>query len=67
MGINLEQPILSFLYKNYKGDVSLRQVTSPKIFFGDSEYHGDNTWLMEAYDVNKQEMRTFHLPDIINF
>lgn len=58
---------LKFTYKNWKGEVSERRIDthSVKIYYGEVEWHQGEQWLMEAYDVAKQDFRTFAIRDII--
>lgn len=54
-----------FEYINYKGIKSTRNVIPMSLYFGSTEFHPENQWLMVAYDINKQCERTFALNDII--
>lgn len=66
---NEHEPILQFTYKNYKGNVALRNVVNPKIIWGTSAWHNDGQpcWLLEAFDLDKQAIRGFAIDDIIGF
>ena len=55
----------SFEYINYKGTKSTRNVIPMSLYFGATEFHPENQWLMVAYDLDKQCERTFALNDII--
>lgn len=51
-------------YKNYRGEVAQRHIRPVKIFFGATEYHPDEQWLMEAVDLDKGETRVFAMRDM---
>lgn len=54
-----------FEYINYKGIKSVRNVIPMSLYFGSTEFHSENQWLMIAYDLDKHCERTFALKDII--
>ncbi|QGZ16235.1 hypothetical protein Hena1_00590 [Erwinia phage Hena1] len=60
-----ELPVLKFYYKNYRGEYGHRTVQDPKWRFGSTEYHKQPQWLIEAFDVEKQDFRTFAAADIV--
>jgi hypothetical protein len=51
-------------YTNYHGVRSFRHVQIVRVYYGSTEYHPEKQWLMEAKDLNKNEMRTFAIKDI---
>ena len=58
---------LQFEYKNYKDEISNRIVIPYKIWFGSTEFHKEEQWLLHAYDIEKCAERNFALRDIIKF
>lgn len=46
-------------YTNYKGKTAKRRIIPDKWYFGKTEYHPEDQWLLIAYDVEKQAWRTF--------
>ena len=54
-----------FEYIKYKGIKSTLNVIPMSLYFGATEFHPENQWLMVAYDLDKQCERTFALNDII--
>ncbi len=58
---------LEFRYLNYKGEQSWRKVIPLKTKFASSPYHneGKPTWLLEAWDVDKDASRDFQMTDIL--
>ncbi len=60
--MNLQTVII--LYTNYRGETALRKITPKKIWFGKTEYHPEEQWLLDAFDLDKQADRTFAMKDI---
>jgi hypothetical protein len=60
---------LEFKYKNWENVISDRSIdgNSIRIFYGHTEYHPEDQWLMEALDLDKVEKRTFAMKDILKF
>ncbi len=58
---------LHFTYRNYKGVTSDRKVIPLSIYFGSTEYHKEEQWLMSGFDLDKQADRVFAVCDIIGF
>ncbi|WAW11539.1 hypothetical protein vBAcePPAc_0162 [Aeromonas phage vB_AceP_PAc] len=54
-----------FEYINYKGIKSTRNVIPMSLYFGATEFHPENQWLIVAYDLDRQCERTFALKDIV--
>ncbi len=61
--MNIERKI-KICYTNYKGETAIRQIIPLQIWYGSTEYHPEEQWLLEAYDVDKQASRSFSLKDI---
>lgn len=63
------EPVLNFLYTNYKGETSLRSVVTPQLEYTTSEYHNDGKpcWLMLAWDLDKDDWRSFDILQIHSF
>ena len=51
-------------YTNWKGVTAFRRIIPKKIFFGSTEWHKEEQWLLEAYDVDKNADRSFAVKDI---
>lgn len=50
---------LLFEYKNWKGEIGIRKVAPDSIWFGSTDYHKDEQWLLNGLDIDKQEYRDF--------
>ncbi len=59
-----ESKIVVINYTNWKGVTALRKIIPKKIFFGSTEWHKEEQWLLEAYDVDKNADRSFAIKDI---
>jgi predicted DNA-binding transcriptional regulator YafY len=51
-------------YTNHRGLRSKRRVRPKKFFFGSSPFHDHVQWFLEAFDLEKDAVRTFALKDI---
>ena len=63
----MDNRVIKFEYKNWKGVTSIRTVTPINIWFGHTEWHKDDQWLLLALDEDKQAERNFAIKDILNF
>lgn len=54
-------------YKNYKGETSIRTIIPAKVHYGHTDYHKEDQWLMDVWDVDKDAPRTYSMMDIIEF
>lgn len=51
-------------YTNWKGETSERKIIPYYIWYGCNEWHPEPQWMVECYDVNKGEYRSFALNGI---
>jgi predicted DNA-binding transcriptional regulator YafY len=58
---------ISIRYRNWRGEVSVRRVLPETIWFGATEWHPEHQWLMDAVDLDRDEMRSFAIKDIVEF
>ncbi len=59
--------VITFNYKNWKDELSVRKVVPEHIWFGSTDFHKDEQWLMSAIDIEKKAKRDFALNDILEF
>lgn len=59
-----QKKIIHFKYCNYKGDLRMRTAIPVEIWFGSTEYHKEEQWLLKAFDLEKEENRDFAVRDI---
>jgi len=56
--------VVAILYTNYKGETGWRKIVPQKIWFGATEWHPENQWLLDAHDTEKDALRNFAMKDI---
>lgn len=62
---NAQLPVLKFYYKNYRGEQGVRSVQDPKWRYGSTEYHPTPQWLIDGFDLEKQDFRSYAAKDIV--
>jgi predicted DNA-binding transcriptional regulator YafY len=55
-----------FDYTNYKGETGKRRAQMICIFYGSNEWHKEEQWLLEAYDMDKRDFRFFAMSAMKN-
>ena len=61
--IELEK-VINILYTNWKGETRVRRIIPKKIWFGKTDWHPEDQWLLQALDTEKNESRDFAIKDI---
>ena len=56
--------VVSLVYTNYRGETAVRQVLPKRIWFGKTDWHPEEQWLLDAFDIEKQADRSFAIKDI---
>ena len=56
--------VTRIIYTNHKGKTSDRRIVPDTLWFGETEYHPGNQWLLKAFDLDKNAYRDFALKDI---
>lgn len=56
-----------FRYRNHNHQVADRRVYPLKITYGTTEWYKEPQWLLEAWDLYKEAMRTFALRNILEW
>lgn len=59
-----DRPPFHFSYRNYRGEVSWRAVRPIAIWWGHTDYHPDDQWMLKAFDMGKGEVRDFAWKDV---
>lgn len=65
-GIELNHAV-KVKYKNYRGEVALRSIVPIEIYWGQTEYHPYDQWLLKVWDVEKNAERIYAFKDIQEF
>lgn len=55
----------TLVYRNWRGEVSERKITPIKVWYGSTEWHPEEQWLLNAYDHEKAAVRDFALADFM--
>lgn len=61
--LNLNQQV-RIIYTNYKGIKKPRTIIPKRIEFKSTEYHKEEQWILDAYDLDKKADRGFAVKDI---
>lgn len=70
-GMNTREPvrepsqIITFVYRNWKGEIRERRVVPINIEFRADSYHKPAQWLLHAIDMDKGARRTFSFEHMI--
>lgn len=59
-----EPTVVTILYTNYRGETATRRVLPSRLWFGSVQWHQDPQWLLDAWDVEKGELRSFAVSQI---
>lgn len=59
-----DKKIVKILYTNWKGVTSYRNIIPESIEFKATEWHPEEQWILNAFDVEKNAIRGFALKDI---
>jgi predicted DNA-binding transcriptional regulator YafY len=63
-----QEPILSFVYRNHRGQVAIRRVRPLGVpYWGSTPYYPQATWLMTAWDMGRDAQRDFALCNIVGW
>jgi hypothetical protein len=58
---------IKMLYTNHRGETSIRHLIPERIWFGKTEFHPEEQWLLEAFDLDRQASRCYALKEIRAF
>lgn len=62
------EQVVTVRYKNYRGEVAVRKfVPTGKMWFGRTEYHPQDQWIMQVFDCERNAYRDYALQDILEF
>lgn len=54
-------------YKNYRGEVAIRSIVPMEVYWGQTEYHPHDQWLLKVWDIEKDAERIYAFKDIQEF
>ena len=55
---------VTILYTNYKGETRYREIIPKSIEFKATEWHKEEQWILNAFDIEKNDDRGFALKDL---
>jgi predicted DNA-binding transcriptional regulator YafY len=55
---------VAILYTNYRGETAVRRIVPKRIWFGKTDWHPEEQWILDALDVEKGADRGFALKDV---
>jgi len=58
---------VKIVYKNWKGITSERLILPERIWWGSTEWHTEDQWMMRAIDLEKNEVRNFAMTDVLSW
>lgn len=53
------------LYTNWRGETAVRNIIPSRIWWGKTEWHPEEQWLITALDVDKNQTRDFAWKDMV--
>ena len=59
-----EKEHVKILYTNWKGATSYRNIIPKSIEFKSTDWHKEEQWILNAFDIDKNADRGFALKDI---
>jgi len=62
-GRELEEMAIRVIYRNWKGEEGIRHILPLRVWYGSTEWHKKEQWLMKVYDIDKEAMRDYALKD----
>lgn len=62
-----QEKTLTFEYINWEGKQAIRTVKPIQLWYGSTQWHPQEGWLLKALDIEKNEERDFSVTDIIRF
>lgn len=58
------EKVVRILYTNYRHETAVRTIIPERIWYGPTSWHPEQQWLLDAFDVEKRERRSFAVADI---
>lgn len=55
---------VTILYTNYKGETRYRDIIPKSIEYKSTDWHKEEQWILNAFDIEKNDDRGFAIKDI---
>lgn len=62
-----QRKAIRIVYTNYRGETASRHVIPQRVWFGATDWHPKEQWLLDALDLDKGAERSFALRDIKSY
>ena len=62
-----EEEVVEIEYKNWRGETNKTKILPEHIFFGSTEWHSEEQWFLNAYDLELDSYRDFPLNEILKW
>jgi predicted DNA-binding transcriptional regulator YafY len=62
-----EKLVVTINYTNWKNETALRKIIPVEMWYGKTEWHNEEQWLLKAFDIDKQDYRDFALKDVLSW
>jgi predicted DNA-binding transcriptional regulator YafY len=59
-----ENQVIKVLYTNWRGETAIRSIVPIKVWFGSTNWHKVDGWLLDAYDLDRKAERCYSMKDI---
>lgn len=66
MTMLLKDHLITFEYKNHRGEEATRTARVIKVCWGETPYHSGEQWIFTGYDFDRQANRDFAMKDMRN-
>lgn len=57
----------TIVYKNHREEVTTLRIRPDALFFGTSAHHPEPQWLLKAFNLERQVMRTYSMARILKW
>jgi predicted DNA-binding transcriptional regulator YafY len=62
-----DRQVVTITYLNHRGEIAEREIVPYVFEFGSTDYYPSPQFLLEAWDIKKQAVRTFSMNNILNW
>lgn len=62
-----EEEVVEIDYRNWRGETTRTKIVPEHVFFGSAEWHIEEQWFLNAYDLEWDAYRDLALKDIMNW
>ena len=59
--------VVKVRYKNWRGEVAVRTIVPVEVFWGKTDWHPGEQWLLKVWDIERNAERVYAFADIQEF